>query len=168
MAYIGRSINYGNAGTDSFVGNGTTTYALTYETLTNGVIVTLNGVVKKNGADFEITGTSLVFTTLVANPIVIQVIYLGLSVSFGTPIAGTVTSSTVDSTFLATILNSNVVSSPEVYGFDVDANGHLLLTTTNSGVDSISESTYSGFNDVIFASSGLTWSLVGTQLRCTI
>ena len=54
---------------------------------------------------------------------------------------------------------------PEVYGFVVsDANGDgvddtLQLTTTNGGVDNISASTYSSFNEVIYASSGMIWSI---------
>ena len=58
--------------------------------------------------------------------------------------------------------------SAEVYGFNVDATGNLIVTTTNKGADNISEATYATFDDVIFSSSGMTWSLVGTLLRCTI
>ena len=54
---------------------------------------------------------------------------------------------------------------PEVYGFVVsDADGDgvddtLQLTTTNGGNDNISASTYSSFNEVIYASSGISWSI---------
>jgi len=91
MAYIGRDVNYGNASTDHFTGSGGATYALTYDTSTNGVVVSLDGVVQKNGTDFNITGTSLVFTSVVASPIAIQVIYTGLTLGIGTPADGTVT-----------------------------------------------------------------------------
>lgn len=90
MAYVGRSVEYGNAATDSFVGNGGATYTLTYETPTAAAIISLDGVIQKNGTDFNITGTSLVFTSVVAAPIVIQVVYLGLSLSLGTPADNTV------------------------------------------------------------------------------
>ena len=175
MAYIGRTVEYGNASTDSFVGNGGATYTLTYDTITNGVVVSLDGVIQKNGTDFNITGTSLVFTSVVSSPVVIQVIYLGLSLSLGTvadstitsaKIAnGTIVSTDIDSTFLATLTSQ---ASPEVYGFSTNANGNLIVTTTNAGVDAISSTTYDTFDDVIYAVSGFTWSLVGTQLRCTI
>jgi hypothetical protein len=91
MSYIGRDVNYGNAATDHFTGSGGATYALTYDSSTSGVVVSLDGVVQKNGTDFNITGTSLVFTSVVASPIAIQVIYTGLTLSIGTPADGTVT-----------------------------------------------------------------------------
>ena len=80
--YVGRGIEYGNAVADHFTGNGGATYTLSYDTVTNGVVVSLDGVVQKNGTDFNVTGTSLVFTSTVANPIAIQVIYTGLTLTF--------------------------------------------------------------------------------------
>ena len=59
-------------------------------------------------------------------------------------------------------------AAPEIYGFSVDANGHLIVTTTNEGADNITSATYATFKDVLLSVSGYTWSLVGTQLRCTI
>ena len=53
--YGGRGIEYGNAVADHFTGNGGATYTLTYDTNTDGVVVTLDGVVQKNGTDFNIT-----------------------------------------------------------------------------------------------------------------
>ena len=50
-------------------------------------------------------------------------------------------------------------SSPEVYGFNTDANGHLIVTTTNGGADNISGATYAAFEDVIFAATGFTFSI---------
>lgn len=91
MGYIGRSPEYGNAVVDHFVGNGGATYALTYDTSTDGVVLTLDGVTQKNGTDFNITGTSLVFTSVVASPIEIQVVYTGLTLSIGTPADSTIT-----------------------------------------------------------------------------
>ena len=49
-------------------------------------------------------------------------------------------------------------SSPEVYGFNTNASGHLIVTTTNGGVDNISGSDYDAFEDVIFAATGFTFS----------
>jgi hypothetical protein len=95
MAYIGRSIEYGNAVVDHFVGNGGATYTLNYDTNTDGVVISLDGVVQKNGTDFNITGTSLVFTSVVASPIEIQVVYTGLTLSFPTPSDGSVDSSAI-------------------------------------------------------------------------
>ena len=50
-------------------------------------------------------------------------------------------------------------SSPEVYGFNTDANGNLIVTTTNGGADNISGATYAAFEDVIYAATGFTFSL---------
>ena len=59
-------------------------------------------------------------------------------------------------------------SSPEVYGFNTDANGHLIVTTTNGGADNISGTTYAAFQEVVYAATGFTWSIVNNQLRATI
>ena len=50
-------------------------------------------------------------------------------------------------------------SSPEVYGFNTDANGNLIVTTTNGGADDISAATYAAFEDVVFAATGISFSL---------
>ncbi len=50
-------------------------------------------------------------------------------------------------------------SSPEVYGFNTDSNGNLIVTSTNGGVDNISGADYDNFEDVIFAATGFTFSV---------
>jgi|TARA_B100000378_G_scaffold109391_1_gene87691 hypothetical protein len=50
-------------------------------------------------------------------------------------------------------------SSPEVYGFNTNANGNLIVTTTNGGADNISGATYAAFDDVIYAATGFTFSV---------
>ena len=52
-----------------------------------------------------------------------------------------------------------VASSPEVYGFNTDTNGNLIVTTTNGGADNISGATYAAFEDVIYAATGFTFSV---------
>ena len=162
MAYIGRSVEYGNAASQQITGNNGATYTLTYDTTTDGVIISLDGVVQVNGTDFNIVGTALTFTSNVTTGVKVNVIYTGLTVSVGVPGDGTITSAKLESSLL-----DSIATPSEIYGFNVDANGHLILTTTNSGADDISGATYSGFEDVVIGSVGLTWSLVGTQLRCT-
>lgn len=67
------------------------------------------------------------------------------------------------------VLNSNISqTSPEIYGFKVNATGSLIITTTNSGADNISSSEYASFDDVVIAVSGITWSISGTDLIATI
>ena len=50
-------------------------------------------------------------------------------------------------------------SSAEVYGFNKDNNGNLIVTTTNQGADNISSSTFATFDDVLFSASGFTFSI---------
>jgi hypothetical protein len=165
MAYIGRSVEYGNAASQQITGNNGATYTLTYDTTTDGVIISLDGVVQVNGTDFSIVGTALTFTSNVTTGVKVNVIYTGLTVAIGVPGDSTITSAKVDSAFLTTL---TAQASPEVYGFSVNATGNLIVTTTNAGVDTISSATFDTFDDAVFAVAGFTWSLVGTQLRCTI
>ena len=120
--YVGRGISYGNASVDQFTGNGGATYSLSYDTTTDGIVVSLDGVVQKNGTDFNVTGTSLVFTSTVANPIAIQVIYTGLTLSIGTPGDGTVTDAKIDnSAAIATSKISGAVTSIASHGLGTSA-----------------------------------------------
>ncbi len=114
--YVGRGINYGNAVADHFTGNGGATYTLTYDTTTNGVVISLDGVVQKNGTDFNIAGTALTFTSVVANPIAIQVIYTGLTQAIGTP---------SDNTVSTTKLQDNSVTGSKI-AMGSDAQGDTL------------------------------------------
>ena len=98
MAYIGRGINSGDAVSDHLTGSGATVYTLTYDTTTDGVVLSLDGVVQRNGTDFTILGTQLTFTSAVASPIAIQIIYTGLTLAIGTPGTGTVGVSQLSST----------------------------------------------------------------------
>ena len=50
-------------------------------------------------------------------------------------------------------------SSPEVYGFNTDSNGNLIVTSTNGGVDNISGAVYDAFEEVVFAATGFSFSL---------
>ena len=47
-------------------------------------------------------------------------------------------------------------------------NNNVQVTTTNQGQDNISASTYAGFDDVIFAASGFTFSLSDGNLIATV
>ena len=51
------------------------------------------------------------------------------------------------------------VASAEVYGFNTDASGNLIVTTTNGGVDNISGTAYDAFDEVVFAATGFTFSV---------
>ena len=79
--------------------------------------------------------------------------------------ASNLTSGTIpDARFPSTLpavsgANLTGVSSPEVYGFNTNASGNLIVTTTNGGADNISGATYAAFEDVIFAATGFTFSI---------
>ena len=50
------------------------------------------------------------------------------------------------------------VSSAEIYGF-TGIGSHLEVRTTNSGADNITGAQYAAFEQVMFAASGITWSI---------
>ena len=54
--------------------------------------------------------------------------------------------------------NLTGVSGPEVYGF-TGIGSNLQVTTTNGGNDSISSAQYAAFEDILFAPSGMTFSI---------
>jgi hypothetical protein len=95
MAYIGTDVNYGNIASQTGVGNGSTTpiATLTYTVPTSSsIIVTLDGVTQVPTTDYVATGTTLTFTSSVASPIAILVVFLGRSLDIGTPADNTVDS----------------------------------------------------------------------------
>mgnify|MGYP001566475479 FL=1 len=122
MAYIGRSVNYGNAVTQQLTGNNGASYVLLYDTTTDSVVISLDGVVQVNGTDFNITGTALVFTSTVATGIQINVIYTGLTIAVGVPADNTITNAK---------LANNAVDSAELVAGSVDL-AHLSATGTPS------------------------------------
>ena len=79
--------------------------------------------------------------------------------------ASNLTSGTIpDARFPSTLpavsgANLTGVSSPEVYGFNTNASGNLIVTTTNGGADNISSTAFDAFDDVIFAATGFTFSV---------
>ena len=50
-------------------------------------------------------------------------------------------------------------SSAEVYGFNKNSSGQLIITTTNQGVDNITSATFAAFDDVLFSASGFVFSI---------
>jgi hypothetical protein len=111
MAYIGRTVEYGNAASQQITGNNGATYTLTYDTTTDGVIISLDGVVQVNGTDFNIVGTALTFTSNVTTGVKVNVIYTGLTVSVGVP---------GDSTITNAKMADNAIDSAEIAAGAVD------------------------------------------------
>ena len=79
--------------------------------------------------------------------------------------ASNLTSGTIpDARFPATLpavsgANLTNIASAEVYGFNTNTSGNLIVTTTNKGADNISGTAYAAFEDVLFAASGFTFSV---------
>ena len=73
--------------------------------------------------------------------------------------SGTVPSSNLSGA-LPAISGANLlgVSGPEVYGF-TGIGSNLQITTTNAGADDITGAQYDAFEQVLFAPSGITFSI---------
>jgi len=151
----------------------TITYTVTVATGTNqygtGNKFYLNGTVSPDINLIE--GNTYVFTHPSAHP-------LRFSTDSGNTSAYT-TGVTVNSSTQVTIVVA--AGAPTLYYYcsshagmggqantPAPVNNNLQVTTTNQGQDSISASTYAGFDDVIFAASGFTFSLSDGDLIATV
>lgn len=132
--------------------------------------VYLNGVKMVNGTDVTVTsGTSIVF----ASPIgasgtdVVDVVTFGTfelaNFSIGdandVSIAGVTDGQVLTYNASSSSFQPGNASSAEVYGFNKNASGELIITTTNGGADDIDAATFDGFDDVLFSASGFTFSI---------
>jgi hypothetical protein len=135
--------------------------------------VYLNGV-KLANADYTATnGTSVVLASGASVNDILMVVAYGTFQLANISINNlTDTPASLGSAGQALVVNSGGTaleyansSSAEIYGFvltDTNSDGtidSLQVTTTNGGSDNISASTYATFDDVIYASTGFTWSL---------
>ena len=132
--------------------------------------VYLNGVKLVSGAsnDYVATnGTSIVLNSGAASGDILEAIAYGTFelANFSIDDANDVqTSGVQDGQVL--LYNSSAgqfqpgnASSAEVYGFNKDSSGNLIVTTTNQGVDNITNAQYAAFDDVLFSASGFTFSI---------
>jgi len=142
------------------------------------IIVSINGVLQPASA-YTIGGTYNKTLTFSAPGLtlddVLRVQYIGYRPTYTTVQNGSIDIAHLSATGTPSgdvaLKGDNTwgtAAAPEIYGFSVDANGHLIVTTTNEGADNITSATYATFKDALLSVSGYTWSLVGTQLRCTI
>jgi len=87
-------------------------------------------------------------------------LYYDNSKKFETTSAGaTVTGALTATSFSGDGSNLTGTGGAEIYGFNTDANGNLIVTTTNGGADNISGTTFDSFEDVVFASTGFSFSV---------
>ena len=143
------------------------------------VDVYLNGVRMSEGDITTTSGTSIVFASAIGTSGTDEVDI----VAYGTfELANisindlTDTPAALGSAGQALVVNSGGTaleyansSSAEVYGFSVNSSGELIVTTTGGGADNIDAATYATFDDVVYASTGFTWSIdSGGNLIATI
>lgn len=128
----------------------------------------LNGIRLVSGVDYTATnGTSIVLTTGAALNDILEVVAYGTFqlANFSINDANDVsTSGVTDGQVLvynasASAFQPGNASSAEVYGFNKDSSGNLIVTTTNEGADNIDAATYAAFDDVLFSASGFTFSI---------
>ena len=138
--------------------------------------VYLNGIRLVNGSDFTASsGSSIVLTTGASASDILEVVAFGTFQLANFSITDANDVPALGSAGQALVVNSGGTalefanaSSAEVYGFRTDSNGDLLVTTTNQGQDSITQSEYANFDDVLFSASGFTFSLSNGELIATI
>lgn len=152
----------------TFTGADDNTNTLAYDS--GFMDVYLNGVKLVSGAsnDYVATnGTSIVLNSGAASGDILEAIAYGTFelANFSIDDANDVqTTGVQDGQVL--LYNSSAgqfqpgnASSAEVYGFNKDSSGNLIVTTTNQGVDNITNAQYAAFDDVLFSASGFTFSI---------
>ena len=76
----------------------------------------------------------------------------------GIVVAGIVTANSFSGSYTGDGTGLTGVSGPEVYGF-TGIGSNLQVTTTNRGADNITGAQYDAFEQVLFAPSGMTFSI---------
>ncbi|MDA8919416.1 hypothetical protein N9I13_00280, partial [bacterium] len=153
------------AGQTTFTGSDSNSNTLAYDA--GFIDVYLNGIKLANSDYTATTGTSVVLGTGAAvNDILMIVAFGTFSLSnFSINDANDVsTAGVADGQVLvyntsASTFQPGNASSAEVYGFNKNASGQLIITTTNGGADSIDSATFNTFDDVLFSASGFTFSV---------
>ena len=136
----------------------------------------LNGVKLVNGSDFTATtGNSIVLSSGASANDILEVIAYGTFTLSNFSITDANDVPALGSAGQALVVNSGGTalefanaSSAEVYGFNKDSNGNLIVTTTNQGQDNISSTDFANFDDVLFSASGFTFSISNGELIATI
>ena len=140
------------------------------------VDVYLNGIKLANSDYTASSGTSVVLGTGAALNDILMIVAFGtfslanfsITAANDVPAAlGTAGQALVVNSG-ATALEFSNASSAEIYGFNKNASGQLIVTTTNQGADSIDAASYAGFDDVLFSASGFVFSISNGNLIATI
>ena len=132
--------------------------------------VYLNGVKMVNGTDVTVTsGTSVVFPSAIgtSGTDVVDIVTFGTfelaNFSIGdandVSITGVTDGQVLTYNASSSTFQPGNASSAEVYGFNKNASGELIITTTDGGADDIDAATFDAFDDVLFSASGFTFSI---------
>ena len=132
--------------------------------------VYLNGVKMVNGTDVTVTsGTSVVFPSAIgtSGTDVVDIVTFGTfelaNFSIGdandVSITGVTDGQVLTYNASSSSFQPGNASSAEVYGFNKNASGELIITTTDGGADDIDAATFDAFDDVLFSASGFTFSI---------
>jgi len=162
------------AGQTTFTGADSNSAVLAYDA--GFVDVYLNGIKLANSDYTASNGTSVVLGTGAAVNDILMIVAFGtfslanfsITAANDVPAAlGTAGQALVVNSG-ATALEFSNASSAEIYGFNKNASGQLIVTTTNQGADSIDAASYAGFDDVLFSASGFVFSISNGKLIATI
>ena len=162
------------AGQTIFTGSDSNSAVLAYDA--GFVDVYLNGIKLANSDYTASSGTSVVLGTGAAVNDILMIVAFGtfslanfsITAANDVPAAlGTAGQALVVNSG-ATALEFSNASSAEIYGFNKNASGQLIVTTTNQGADSIDAASYAGFDDVLFSASGFVFSISNGNLIATI
>ena len=128
----------------------------------------LNGIRLVNGTDFTATnGTSIVLTVGASLNDILEIVAYGtfelanfsIGAANDVSLAGITDGQVLVYNSTSSSFQPGNASSAEVYGFNKDASGNLIVTTTDGGNDNISSATFATFDDVLFSASGFTFSI---------
>jgi hypothetical protein len=134
------------------------------------LMVILSGVLQHWGEAFTVSANTLTFSEPPGASETIKILKLGDTLNIATPSQETVGTAQLSKTGIqagyvfkvndaGTDWELGQASTPEVYGFNKDSDGKLIVTTTDQGSDNITNSQYEAFDEFIYASSGFTFSV---------
>ena len=153
------------AGQTTFTGSDSNSNTLAYDA--GFIDVYLNGIKLANSDYTASNGTSVVLGTGAAVNDILMVVAFGtfslsnFSINDANDVstAGVADGQVLTYNASASTFQPGNASSAEVYGFNKNASGQLIITTTNGGADSIDSATFDTFDDVLFSASGFTFSV---------
>ena len=153
MPYLGRELTSGNYlkldDISSQFNGSTTTFQLKsggsdfFPGSSFSLLVSVAGVIQEADSAYQINNNEITFATAPGASDDAFIIVLGLALGVGVPADGSALTG---------------VSAAEVYGF-TGIGSNLQVRTTNKGADNITGAQYDAFEQVMFAPSGISFSI---------